>query len=383
MPGFAWPPGRRLALAAVVLMLAAGPAPACTVCISLPQHTVADRVLEAVTVALAREDPEKPFTFRVTEVLVGEPGARPIPFLVDSVTRRRLSAAPGDGVLLVVDRAGEWQRLAYVDAGFRAVLDRLISEGPAWSAPPAPVAFTQRGTTGRALPAERLAFFGALHDHPTASVRELAMAELARAPYAAIRQIRARLGVREIAGVLDDPKWIEWAPVHILLLGVSEDPGAAAYVRRRFEDSAARGADTFLAAWATALIEIDGLSAVERIEALYLRDPARGPGEVRAAMTALEVQALDGAPDVKTAAAAALARAVGHRPDLAGFAAVPLGRLGDWSKAEALAEILESGRVADPEQRFAIVSYLYDAERGRAATAAPAGVPPDGAASLP
>ena len=50
----------RRAVVAFVL-IAAGPAHACLVCIPMPERTLADHVVEAAAVALARNDPDDPF----------------------------------------------------------------------------------------------------------------------------------------------------------------------------------------------------------------------------------------------------------------------------------------------------------------------------------
>ena len=89
---------RRTGRLRVALLLGAVPAflpapvLACLVCITLPERTIADRVIEAETVVLAREDPARPFSYAPVEPLKGDVSADPIPFLVDSTMRRRLAA---------------------------------------------------------------------------------------------------------------------------------------------------------------------------------------------------------------------------------------------------------------------------------------------------
>ena len=72
-------------------------AEACMVCIPFPQSTVADHLLSAKVVALARENPEKPFSFSAVEVLKGELSTPEIELFLNSATRRRLALNPDGG----------------------------------------------------------------------------------------------------------------------------------------------------------------------------------------------------------------------------------------------------------------------------------------------
>jgi hypothetical protein len=64
--GRVWPTLLATALAAV-----GGPAAACAVCFDKPEATLADRLLQAEAVAIAREDPALPFRFRLGRVSEG------------------------------------------------------------------------------------------------------------------------------------------------------------------------------------------------------------------------------------------------------------------------------------------------------------------------
>jgi hypothetical protein len=276
---------RRIALLAAALALVAGPAAACLVCIALPERTLADRVIEAEAVVLARPDPARPFAFAPVAALKGDAARPAIPGLVDSATRRRLAADPEAAVLFARDADG-WTRLADATPELRADVETILAAAPAWDA--------------EADHAARFAFFAERHDHPDAGVRALALAEISRAPYALIRTMPPRLGRAEVVRLMRDPRMAEWAPIHILFLGLSDDPEDHAFVRRAF-DAASRTGGAHLAAWATALAEIDGPPAIDRLRALYFEESGRSPEDLRAVVTAFATLADGGDPTLRPA----------------------------------------------------------------------------------
>lgn len=297
---------RRIVLpAAALFALAAEPAAACLVCIALPERTVADQVIEAQTAVLAREDPEKPFAFAPVVAVKGDAAGPAIPGLVDSATRRRLAADPEAAVLFARDADG-WTRLADATPELRVTVETILAAAPAWDA--------------EADHASRFVFFAARHDHADAGVRALALAEISRAPYALIRTINPRLGRAEVVRLMRDPKMAEWAPIHILFLGLSDDPEDHAFVRRAFEAASVRGG-LHLAAWATALAEIDGPPAIDRLRALYFEEPSRTPEDLRAVVTAFATLAEGGDPALRPGIDAAFRGLASGPPALAGEAA--------------------------------------------------------------
>jgi hypothetical protein len=333
---------RRTALLAAALVLLAGPAAACLVCITLPERTLADRVIEAETVVLARPDPVRPFAFAPVAALKGDAAEPPIPGLVDSATRRRLAADPDAAVLFARDADG-WSRLADATPQLRATVETILAAAPAWEA--------------ETELAARFAFFAARHDHPDAGVRTLALAEISRAPYALIRTMTPRLGRAEVVRLMRDPKMAEWAPIHILFLGLSDAPEDHAFVRRGF-DATSRSGGLHLAAWATALAEIDGPPAIDRLRALYFETPGRRPEDLRAIVTAFATLAEGGDPSLRPGIDAAFRGLAAGPPALAGEAARQLTWAQDWSQARTFADLLESGAIPDPAAEFAVALYL-------------------------
>jgi len=268
---------------AAVFLLVAGPALACQVCLPYPKESLADRLLAAGAVVLAREDPDRPFHYAAVEVLKGEPSA-PIDLFVDSTTRRLLRGNADRSVLLA-EKDG-WRRLATVDPDLLAVVRDVL-----------------RGV-------ERPAYFAKLLGHPDAAIRDLAHLEVARAPYAFIREVdvpRATV----LAG-LRDRRYAEWRALHVLLLART---GVEADRKTIVETVRARPA-RHLAAWATAYVEIGGEGAIADLEDRYFGAPR---DELREIVRALSVQGGERFRErVVKSYAALLARRPEMAPDIVG-----------------------------------------------------------------
>lgn len=193
----------------------AGPSLACPVCIDLPEKTLADRLLEAETVVVAREDPDRPFRFLPIRTLVGATEGRDIPFLLDSATRRRLESAPDDGVLMMRSHGGDWSRGPLADEDLRRV---------------APLILELRGA-GETRDDARFAFFDELLHHPNPQLRRAAVDELSRVRYGLIRSLKRPVDGASARRALADRTAVPWAPFYILMLGLSDDEQDAVLVR--------------------------------------------------------------------------------------------------------------------------------------------------------
>ncbi|MEJ2322440.1 MAG: hypothetical protein P8Z31_08915, partial [Gammaproteobacteria bacterium] len=163
----AWLPG--LALLASLLVSTAD---ACQVCIPMPVKTLADRLLEADALVLAREDPERPFHYVTVEVLKGEPGDAPIDAFLPSMDRRILARYPERHMLLARAKpdAG-WSAMGIADAGYEGFVRRILGHAGTWK----PMESDNL---------QRLAEFAPLLGHDDIRLHEAAYLEIARAPYA-------------------------------------------------------------------------------------------------------------------------------------------------------------------------------------------------------
>ena len=100
-----------LALPTVWLCFASAPAISCQVCVPLPTETAADQIIAASEVVLARENPDKPYSFRAVDVIKGEISNPDIDLFANSGVRRLL-AADQERVVVLVRKSGlawDWQ----------------------------------------------------------------------------------------------------------------------------------------------------------------------------------------------------------------------------------------------------------------------------------
>ena len=331
----------RRSFAAGVLAAWAGAASACLVCVELPEDTLTDRVWAAEAIALARPDPDNPFVYAPVKVLAGA-SDDPIPFLVDSSSRRRFAADPALAALVLRAPGGDWQLAGQGGPEIGRFVSEALAQETAWS--------------DEADDPDRAAAFRALHAHDNAMLRKLALTEMARMPYAQVRQTEVALPVGWLADRLVDPAWYGWQPVLVTLLGLHPDPAARDLVRARA--LTVRPEDR--APWLVALIEADGAAGIARM----LGD-SRDDAAARAAVRALVTHA-DPGNERAPALAAALVRLASDHPGLTAAAVPGLAALGDFSLAPRVADLLASGAVTDPAEAFALKSYLAQARAGQA-----------------
>lgn len=336
---------RRLTLLASALVAAgiASPATPCAFHNFAPAESLVNQLLGTDHIVLARIDPANPFRYAAVEAIEGPLEGVEIPYLVDTTTRRRLALNPGDRVLFVRDEGyGAWTRLAYLDAGLRPVFDGVAARLPAWEL---------------GADEDRFGMFAGLIDHPDAAVADIALREIDQADYSVLRGLPIRASVEPMMAALYDPAQINMRPIRILLLGLSGDPGAERFLRRAFDR--ALGFDgAVLGAYATALMELGGPAAADRIAREVLLDPAL-PVETRELVVeAFALQSQSGADETAQAARAAIDAALVQAPELAGAVARQFGLRGDFSQNERLAALMNEKRVTAIADMLAVGQYV-------------------------
>jgi hypothetical protein len=310
---------------------------ACSVCIDLPADTLVDRVWAADTIALGRSDPANPFTYQIVETLVGGTD-EPVGFLVNSIERRRMASDPGHVTLLLHGPDG-WRIDGHGGAELVAIARRTLAHEATW--------------TDEANDPDRIAAFAELQAHPDPTIRRLALAELARAPYGLLRGIEVTLDPDWLAARTTDATWYAWRPVLVQLLGLHADPTAHVLVRT----NALSVPPQTSVPWLIALIEIDGAAGIDRI----LAENPKGEA-ARAAAVALVAHA-DPSHELAPAVGMALRRLASADPVIAAECIPGLRALGETSLAPDIEQMLTDGRVADPRVAFALRSYLAAARR--------------------
>ena len=331
-------------LAALALLAGVSGASACSFHGYVPAKTLAQKVIESPWVVLARENPDQPFTFRSVRSLKGADEPVEIDQLVDSTTRRRLTANDGDAVLFALSpENGGWSRLAYVSTGERGFFLELVDLAAKWG--------------GGNLEAERFTFFSALYRNGGEDRRYLALAELDRASYGHLRGMKVPRTTEEIVAGLRNIREQQWAPIRILLLGLIGDEASRRVVGRAIATAEASGFGGNLGAWATAYIEIDGATAIGRLRRSFLDRIGVPALQSKAILSAFAIHGRDGDSGLRLTIDRALARAMHARPDLVSDAALTFAAQGDFSRSDLFADAIASRRGHSPEALKAVYSY--------------------------
>jgi hypothetical protein len=338
----------------VVFALLAPSARACVLCLPYPKKTTADYIVESDTVVFARENPASPFYYAPVETLKGHYDGNAIPLLVDSTTSRELRLEPALRVALAQDRpGGTWRRLGLAGSEYQAVM-RVVA---GWSA-------------GSKTLHERAVFFAPYLRHQDRALAELAFLEVARAPYATVRDLRATVVRDDIYRVIRDFTRVEWHGLYILMLGMSDRDDDLAFVRRKLATAAKYGITINLGAYATAFIEMVGADAVNALASEYFAVPGRSSAELLEIVKALSVHGKDERVEVRTAIVDAYGLLLEQHPELAGYVVKDLL---DWKVRRfvpRLREILNSSVGLDEASELAVAMYLSSADESSSAAGA-------------
>lgn len=309
---------------------------------AMPEESLADKALAADAVALLRADPADPFRFVPVSFLRGGPVADPVPFLVSRPRAAELVADPALAVVATWTSAAGWD---IHDAGGTALAETL----------------TDIVAREPSTPEARRDLFGPLVSSGEPAVRRMALIELAGLPYPVLRTTSARIGRGEVARMISDPLWAEWAPIAILLLGLSDDPADRSFVQRAATIAAETGGSAHLGAWITALLETEGEAGLDRIVQTWLADSSYPDDILREVGLALASHA--GRNDATGAAIrTAAGRLAAARPPVAAALARIMTERGDWSLAADAAIWLDEGRITSPADSFLLMNYVLAAE---------------------
>jgi hypothetical protein len=319
----------RLSAACLLLCGSATSLHACQACIPYPPNTAADELIEADTVVFAREDPDHPFSYAALETLKGETTTRPIDLFLPS-TGRRILAADEDRVAVLVGNAdGTWRSLGIADDEYQQVVRRIVLFSAEWN-----------GVEGQE---RRLRFFLELFGHENSSIHRLAYLELGRAPYGTIKRFSQAVDPEHVRRVLENPRYIEWRPLAILLLANAGDAEDRESIRSSFRSAEQFSLTRNLAALATAVIELEGEAAVQFIDDRYLNNAQRTREELIEVCRALSVHGTDGHTHLRDRIVECYRNLLEARPDMA---ATVVRDLIAWERFELTAEV---SRIADAE----------------------------------
>ena len=181
---------------------------ACVVCIPYPKETHADAIIANDVVVLARENPDKPFTLAIVEVLKGSTVDFATQIFLPSQIRMKLQRNPTHSIVLVQRRAANsWDWLSYATPAYLEFVHDVLAHETDWQG--------NRGQRPRFL-----YFTERLHDSDL-TVRQQAILEIGRAPYAWVKVAAGKIPFEKVRATLADWQLIEWHSLYILLLAQS------------------------------------------------------------------------------------------------------------------------------------------------------------------
>ena len=222
-------------------------------------------------------------TFRVVEVIKGEhpPGDT----ITDTVFRADSTAIRSTKPLLLIrDDAWRW----WVNFG------PIAAEQAGWLRR---LAVTKRTTGMNAAEwRDHVAYFLPYLENPEPMVAEIAFAEFASAPYAALRSLKPRLDATAIRKWSDDPALATRQALYTLLLGIAGGAQDAEYLEKSLESAWKSKDSTNLGAELAADLELRGPSRIGWIEERYFVDHDRTMPEIQAALLAMGEQGRATAP---------------------------------------------------------------------------------------
>jgi hypothetical protein len=315
----------RCFLFAAFLVCQSGAATACVLCVGFPEKTAADVLIESSFVALAREDPNEPFSLAPVEFLKGSDDGSEVGLFLDSVTRRALAADTSRTVVIVrEDEGSPWRRLTLAGSQYEAVLRRVVLFAPEWQA-----------ANGRL---RRVEFFLPLFGHKDPLISELAYLEMGRAPYGVIKRLNGFVAREQIQRILNRPQYIEWRSLAILMLAHGGTARDRQYITESFRDAERFRLSTNLAAWAAASIEIEGAQAISIIEDRYLGMPNRSDEELKEVLRALSLHGSEGRVELRDRIVAAYGKLLEVHPEMSGYVAADLLT---WNRAEWTDELAQ------------------------------------------
>jgi hypothetical protein len=311
-----------------------------------PVKTDVDYLIQSRTAILAREDPQKPYTYAPVEILKGHIGNTPINLFLNTAIRRRLAADKQSAVLIVHPQAGQkWRRLGIVDAEYQALMRRIVQLSPLWQ-------------TNATYNKHRLAFFARLLGHENRRIHILACSEVSQAPYNMIKLLAHVWPRGAVWASLKEKLDTRCHALGIMTLAHRGHPDDLAFIARSFDDAWRSKATTNLSALAASQIEIEGIAGITKIENRYFRPTDRKLEEVVAVFTALSVHGGAGTIHLRDRIVQSYTILLENYPDMAGYVARDLAAWRLWTLADELAEILRERETSDPLTAQAIKEFL-------------------------
>lgn len=337
--------GARTAALAAALATFAGNVWSCPICLQGMAPTEGQQLAASHRAVLAT--PAANGSLNVAAAIKGDAPSGPIAALG--------SYAPGATLLAVLPTpSARWIVIGPTAAASADVLRRIASSAPDAGAPDAQWA-------------EYAAFMLPQLRDRDPLMASIAVGELSRVPYAALRTVKPMVDARWVSRGLDDPSRQR---LFTLLFGIAAAPGSAEVIEQRLHTAHRARDATNLAALLAADLEIRGPSRVTWIEKTYLMDKNRSLAEIQAALLALSAQGDADAAVPRARVIAAYRMFMKERKPMAALVAHDFAEWGYWDAGPEFAQLLKSNALPDPASRVAVYAYLAASPRHDAKAAA-------------
>lgn len=343
----------RAGLLAVLAFLAtalSNPVVACSFHTYKPVRTLVDKILESETLVLARQSQNNAHRFKIANVLQGTAHSEPIPFLVDTATRRRLATNADHGVLLSLDGQGNWRYLSYVDQNWQDLVKIVMRQAPMWR--------------DQIHHPDRFAALSLYLNHKDPRLHYLALQEIDRVPYETLRTLRVPVSAETLLEALGSWRDAQYEPINMLLLGLTDAPEAGPFLRQqvgRLHQSSTPGS---LGAAATALIEVDGEDGIKHLSRLLLSDKDQPMAKVAAVVEAMAIHSNLGSDHLQRTIEETLIGFVRNRPAGAATVARQFSLQRNWSIGPHLEAMMDDALHMTPAARLQVAIYVAQSKAG-------------------
>ena len=262
-----------------------------------PNPTFVDLFLGTEQVVIARPSGAGSRGYTALETLLG-PDVGEVPIEVSDAVRRALAGQPEATVLLARDGSyGPWLEIVVLDAGYRRLVEQVAEKQSVW-------------LLGDEQ--DRLEFFAKRVNDTHPAIRDIALRELDRAPYAALRALR--LPKIDGLGAALETGDEALMPIRVLLAGLSQDAALGALVKTGL-DEAIEGQLPYVGAYVTALVELEGAEAVAGVFEAYQRAGVHTELTRERLMQALSVQYKSAPRKLRRAIAGEVAKELRQAPE--------------------------------------------------------------------
>jgi hypothetical protein len=205
-------------------------------------------------------------------------------------------------------------------------------------------------------------------EHPVPVLATTAYAEIARAPYDAMRSTRGHMRPSDLRVWLADPGRATRRPLYWLLYGINAGPAEAREIAGRVDRLAASGGLEDLASLLAADLEAGGAPRRAVLRRAYLEQSMRSIPELQEAILAFTVHADAGDAALRRETAETFGRLVRRHRALGGLVAADLARWQYWDAVPDYIALLRS-RVLNPALRQPVLDYLTASGRPEALAA--------------